>query len=262
MASHSVLIWGAVLICVMSYVAIGFSTMPDWERQPIFFLGGSYAWTAGPGLTWVPPWIYQRQTKVSVQNEARTVEDLHARTKDNIPLLFDITVVSRIPPDRVRDAVVLIKNGRFSVDELAKPAAVENVGKTDFEHIQGEEGKFAENVLASLRTKVAPWGIEVSQVGISNIRITDESIAESIAKKPRAVQDALAEQTLLKALQPIAASYGVSTFQLRQLVAVNAMGANGRAIVVPSDMGDVMRKIPPGAHIPILPASDELTAGS
>ncbi len=233
----------AVLALFVAWVIFGFRSVVEWERKPVFFFG-RYAWTAGPGIIWVPPVLFQGGANVTVQNEVRTVVNLYARTRDNIPLVFDVTVVSRVLPDRVRDAVVLIKNGRFSVDEQAKPAAVENVGKTDFEHIQGEEGQFAAQVLASLREKVQGWGIEVSQLGISNIRITDESIAEAIARKPRAIAEAAAEEAMFQKLSDLAARYKVTVFELRQLVAVNAMGADGKAIVVPSNIAEVMRKVP------------------
>ncbi len=224
------------------WIGFAFDTVVEWERKPVFIFG-RYAWTAGPGIICVPL-PFQGGTNVSVQNEVRTVVGLLARTMDNIPIMFDLTVVSRVLPEGVRDAVVLIKNGRFSVDEQAKPAAVDNVGKTDFARIQSEEGEFAAQVLESLRKKVRGWGIEVSQLGISNIRITDESIAEAIAKKPKAIAEAAAEEAMYEKLAELAGKYQVATFELRQLVAVNAMGASGKAILVPNNIADVMAKVP------------------
>jgi regulator of protease activity HflC (stomatin/prohibitin superfamily) len=233
----------ALLALFVVWVAFGFQTVVEWERKPIFFFG-RYAWTAGPGIIWIPPILFQGGTNVSVQKEVRTVAGLHARTKDNVPIVFDLTVVSRVLSDGVREAVVQIKNGRYSVDAQAKPSAVENIGKTDFERIQSEEGKFADTVLETLRKKVEGWGIEVSQLGISNIRITDESIAEAIAKKPKAIAEAEAEDAFYDKLSELAAKYKVPVFALRQLVAVNAMGANGKAVVVPSNIAEIMSIVP------------------
>jgi regulator of protease activity HflC (stomatin/prohibitin superfamily) len=208
--SQTTILLSAAFAVFLIWVAFGFHSVNQWERQPVMFFG-NYAWTAGPGIIWVPPIIFQMIALVPVQDEVFTITVI-ARTKDNIPLEFKVTFASRVLPDRVRDVVIKVKNGIGAVLALADTAAVEIVGNTDYEHVQGhvegEEKKFAADVLKVLQERVADRGIQISKLGLSNITITDSTIAESVSRVARANTDAKAEEILSSNLAKAAGTYG------------------------------------------------------
>jgi regulator of protease activity HflC (stomatin/prohibitin superfamily) len=231
------------LILVVAYIAFGFHAVNQWERQPVMFFG-KYAWTAGPGIIWVPPIIFQLIKLVPVQDEVFTIT-VEARTSDNIPLKFDFTFASQVLPDRVKDVVVKVRDGIGAVLKLADTAAVRIIGHTKFQDVQGKdeggENQFANNVLTVLQSLVDDWGIRVSKPGISNIVITDQSIAESVSNIAKAAANAKTEEILAKELAGPAASLGVSVWQLRQLIAMTNMSGS---TIIPSDLVGIMNSIP------------------
>ncbi len=232
------------LVLLIVYVGFGFHAVNQWQRQPVMFFGW-YAWTAGPGIIWVPPVFFQLIGLVPVQFEVFTIT-VTARTKDNIPLEFKITFASRVLPDHVKDVVIKIKDGIGAVLKLADTASVEVVGNTDYEHVQGHvegtEKKFSGDILSRLRERVQDWGIEVSQLGISNIVITDSTIAESVSRVARARTDAKAEKILADELGNAAAVYKISPWQMRQLVAMTQLTSS---TIIPSNLSEIMSVLPP-----------------
>ncbi len=231
------------IILLIAYVCFGFHAVNQWERQPVMFFG-KYAWTAGPGIIWVPPIIFQLIALVPVQDEVFTITVI-ARTKDNIPLEFKVTFASRVLPDRVRDVVIKIKDGRGAVLALADTAAVEIVGNTDYEHVQGhiegEEKKFSVDILRVLQERVTDWGIQTSKLGLSNIVITDQAIAESVSRVARSRTDAKAEEILSLSLAKAAGTYGITPWQLRQMLALTQLTGS---TIIPSNLGEIMNTIP------------------
>jgi hypothetical protein len=231
------LLWYFLLVILTLYSLYGLSKVYEWNRRPVMFFG-KYAWTAGPGLIWIPPFIFQTLNDISVQSVVTSRQIENARTKDNIPVSMEITITARTDPNRVKDFVLQVEDGRAAIDLRAEAAAVEVIGSSDWEHIQKERPKFSDEVYDALKAKVGNWGINIERIEIINIKITDSTIAEAMAKVAIAQAAIQTETILSKGIDAAAVVYGVDKWELRKLMTTDRLATGGSMVMVdPSAIG-------------------------
>lgn len=219
---NTYLLGTAILFIFASVDSVNF-----WVRRPVMFFGWLVG-IAGPGIVFIPPFILQTLKDVPVRFASHDIP-IMGRTKDNIPLIFDLNIVTRVKPDRVRDVLSRIEDGRDAVLKLAAVAAIEILGKTEFVNIQGGHvADFSENILTILRERVESWGIEVSKLGIKNIEIDDESIKESMAVTARTQQEIESYKMLALQISTLASSLGVAPEQLFRYHQMTRMNTDGK----------------------------------
>lgn len=222
----------------------GFDTVNEWERRPVMFFGW-YAWTAGPGIIWIPPLIFQTLANQSVRQESNDIVVEDARTKDNVPLRMVLVVTRRVDPKRIRDFIVNVKDGNKAVDSRAEASTVEVIGSENWEDIQHERTKFSDAVTRTLIAKIHDWGVTIIKVEIKNIVITDLRIAEAVANVAISTAQAQSEKILSTQLEDAAKRYGIPVYTLRQLVAAERMGAGpGNTMFATNILGEIGQKHP------------------
>ena len=243
MTPSMILFYGLIFLFIL-YIAISTRTVDERFRVPVFVFG-RYRWTAGPGIAVIPLLICRQLKDVSVVLRTGQVTVENARTKDNVPLAFELTLVTRVLPDRVRDVILKIESGRTTVEKQLDAIAVEIAGHTEYENIQGKEKDFSTEISSELKRRVSEWGIEVYSIDMSNIKITDPVIAEAIARVAQAKIDAKAEDILSQELLVSAARYGKTVFELRQVIALERVAAGGKGSVFafPSGYADVLSSL-------------------
>jgi hypothetical protein len=235
--------WYPLLLAGL-YALAGLDTVNQWERRPIMFFGW-YAWTAGPGIIWIPPILFQMLPNVSVREESTDIIVEDARTKDNVPLRMVLVVTKRVAPERVRDFVVNVKDGAKAVDSRAEAATVEVVGSEEWEQIQHDRTVFSGAVTNSLIGKIVRWGVQIVKVEIKNIVITDLQIAEAVARVAITIAIAKAENILSENLAGPAKIYGVPVYVLRQLIAAErGMTGQGNTMVASDVLNAISRMNP------------------
>lgn len=211
------------------FIAASLDSVNFWVRRPVMFFGWLVG-IAGPGIVFIPPFIFQTLKDVPVRFATFDIP-IMGRTKDNIPLMFDLNIVTRVNPSRVRDVLSRIEDGRDAVLKLAAVAAIEILGKTNFVDVQGEHvADFSEKILTILRARAEGWGVEVSKLGIKNIEIDDESIKESMAVSARVTQNIVALKIYGTDLPEIASKLGMSvqaTWEWLQMSDMNRDGKGG-----------------------------------
>ncbi len=230
-------------LILLTYIAMGFGSVNQWQRRPVMFFGW-YAWTAGPGIIWVPPIIFQSLRDESVQSWVDELVIEGARTKNNIPLKVKAIITWRVDAARVRDFVLNVKNGRTAVKQRAEAAAVTVIGSEPFRDIQNDREKFSGDVTKTLVANVANWGVVIDKVEIINIEITDTEIAEAVAREAIADANTTAENIMSDGLEQASQKYGVDMFVLRQLIAAERIGGSPGSVIFQGSMLDSLMKNP------------------
>lgn len=230
--TFSTTMWSVFGFLILLWVIYGFGTVDLRVRRPIMFFG-SYFRTAGPGIIWVPPIIFQRLRDVSVQSWVDELVIEGARTKNNIPLKVKAIITWKVDAARVRDFVVNVKDGRTAVKQRAEAAAVSVIGSEPFRDIQNDRKKFSNDVTETLVANVTNWGV-----------IIDTEIAEAVAREAIADANTTAENIMSKGLEDAAGKYGVDMFVLRQLIAAERIGGSPGSVIFQGSMLDSLMKNP------------------
>ena len=114
-------------------------------------------------------------------------------TEQQLPIPLDVSVMynllpkmapimlANVGPDGVWDNMLIVKEARSSVRDA--------IGQTSLEKLNGQRDQYEKQIQQLMSTKLAPYGVAVSNVSIRNIGIPS-TIKEAVLAKETAKQNA------------------------------------------------------------------------
>lgn len=228
------------------YLLSKIKVVPEWKRIPVLSFG-RYKRTLGPGINLVLPIVEKALNEVAINNQVTTIkmdEDSSVQTHDNIPVIFKITLVSRVHEDKIKEYTLVTEDPIDALRKQTKAVVSAIVSNHTLDDILHKRDDLTAQIMAKLDSVVAAWGMDITSVALSDIQINDDSIQDAIALKARAAKEAEAE--LVRAEMQLEISKKLSQagelltergLQLKSFEVLTEMtrSAANNTVVIPSD---------------------------
>ena len=233
------------------YVICGIRVVQEWERVPIM-LFGKYLGTLNPGLGWVDPIFFSTLQPINVQDITRDVKVEGAQTKNNIGISVIGLLTFRVDKAKVRNAVVEVHDVLNSVLNRASATLAGVVGTKELNDLLEHREVFTQSIKDQLIPRLENWGVVITAFELKDIIIKDPQIAEAIAMKARADQEAQAElvradrqKQIAEALNAAASAYSAEGKWLKELEVLIELcrSANNNTIILPANLTQALSKL-------------------
>ena len=208
----------------------------EYQRAVVFTLG-RFSGVKGPGLIIVIPLI-QRKVRVDLRTQVHDVPVQEAISRDNVSIKVDAVLYFRVVD--AAKAFIKVEDYFSATSKLAQTTLRSVIGKHELDEMLAERNKLNKDIQLILEKQVAAWGIEVINVEVRDILLTDGMI-RAIAKQAEAERDRRAKvihadaefqaaQTLTNAAQILASAAG--GMQLRYLQTLSEIGRENNSTVI------------------------------
>lgn len=251
--------WGAISFpaCILGLIGWYFlnwvNIISEWNRRPVL-LFGRYKGTYGPGLVFLEPLFHTFLDDFTVQDLVITIKVPQAQTSDNVGIAVEALLTFRINADKVRDAVVEVKNIDNSVNQRATSTLADEIGKNALVNLLEHRDTFSGTIKTTVGERVARWGVTVQAFEIKQLKITDTAVEQAIAMKARAQKEGEAELTraamqkrIAEALNEAAATYDDQGRWLKGMETLVELcrSANNNTILVPTNLAQGLASLLP-----------------
>ena len=208
----------------------------EYERGVVFTLG-RFTGVRGPGLVLLWPWI-QQMVRVSLRTVVLEVASQDVITRDNVSVKVSAVVYFRVV-DGGR-AVIQVEDYFSATSQLAQTTLRAVLGKHDLDHLLAERERLNVEIQLALDSQTDSWGINVSNVEIKNVDIS-ESMIRAIARQAEAERERRAKvihaegelQASHKLLEAaIVLAREPKAIQLRYLETLTVIGADKNTTIV------------------------------
>lgn len=239
-----------VLIVVVVLVLSGVKVLYEYQRAVVFTLG-RFSSVKEPGLRWVTP-VIQKMRRVDMRIKTVDVPRQEVITKDNIAILANTVVYYKVV--KPEDAIIKIEDYGFAVRQYTQAALRDIVGNNELDFVLTEREKIADSIKEIVDAETSGWGIDIESIKIQEIELPSE-MKRAIAKQAEAERERramiIASDGELKASENLRAaaetlSRNPAALHLRTLQTIRDIAADPSEKIVlfmPSDMGDVLRKV-------------------
>jgi len=240
------LILGTIKVFLIFWVAsIAANTiyiLPQWERLVLLRLGRSVG-TRGPGMFFIPPFIYEVANIIDVRISTYEVKATKTLTRDNIPV--DVTAAVELEIESPEKAAINVKDYWKTTEWAAMEALKSTIGRNDLRPLLSETEKIAKTLKAEIDNVAEDYGVNVRAVRITDVGTPDSLVEElaviaraersAKAKKIQADAEVMVAKSLIQANKILAESE--NSLQLRQIQALLEMSKeeSSTIIVYPMD---------------------------
>lgn len=226
----------ALVFLVAILVFWSLNIIYEYQRVVVFTLG-HFSQIKGPGLVIVLPLI-QRKVRVDLRTQVHDVPVQEAISRDNVSIKVDAVLYFRVVD--AAKAFINVQDYFSATSKLAQTTLRSVIGKHELDQMLAERNKLNADIQAILETQVASWGIEVINVEVRDILLTDNMI-RAIAKQAEAERDRRAKvihadaefqaaQTLTNAANILASAAG--GMQLRYLQTLSEIARENNSTVI------------------------------
>ncbi|MDA8361208.1 MAG: slipin family protein [Gammaproteobacteria bacterium] len=237
----------AFLVAFGLVLAWSLHVIYEYQRAVIFTFG-RFAGVKGPGLIVVIP-IVQRMVRVDLRTQVHDVPVQEAISRDNVSVKVDAVLYFRVID--AAKAFINVENYYAATSKLAQTTLRSVIGNHELDEMLAERNKLNVNIQAVLEKQVDAWGIQVINVEVRDILLTDDMI-RAIAKQAEAERDRRAKvihaqaefqaaQTLINAANILATAPG--GMQLRYLQTLSEIARENNSTVVFPMPIDVIKPI-------------------
>jgi regulator of protease activity HflC (stomatin/prohibitin superfamily) len=213
--------------------------IPEFERAVILKMG-KFDGVKGPGRFWVvpyPPFYQSVAARLDTRVQTRVITAAETLTADNVPVGCEAVVFWRV--EDAERAALQVANYAEAVFQAANSALKDTVGTLELTDLLGERDKVAQNLKHIIDTAAASFGVDVSSVEITDVRVPSDLIQELsvLAQSRRAasakIAEAEAEKTIALKLQEASESMGPQAMEMYRLNVLERIGREeGSQIVV------------------------------
>ncbi|AWP24716.1 hypothetical protein C4901_16450 [Acidiferrobacter sp. SPIII_3] len=208
----------------------------EYQRAVVFTLG-RFSQVKGPGLVIVIPLI-QRKVRVDLRTQVHDVPVQEAISRDNVSIKVDAVLYFRVID--AAKAFIHVQDYFSATSKLAQTTLRSVIGKHELDQMLAERDKLNTDIQDILENQVAAWGIEVINVEVRDILLTDDMI-RAIARQAEAERDRRAKiihadaefqaaQTLTNAATILASAAG--GMQLRYLQTLSEIARENNSTVI------------------------------
>ena len=167
---------GVVSALVIIYLFLGVKIVPQAENWVIERLG-KYHRTLGAGINFIVPFIDQRRSKFSTQEQIIDVPRQAVITKDNVSIQIDAVVFIRISD--AKQATYEIQDLKIAIAQLAQTTLRAEIGRMELDETLSSRADLNAVLLVALDAASSTWGAKVTRVEVADISV------------PQAVQTAM-----------------------------------------------------------------------
>ncbi|MDA8389844.1 MAG: slipin family protein [Gammaproteobacteria bacterium] len=237
----------AFLTAFVLVLAWSLHVIYEYQRAVIFTFG-RFTGVKGPGLIVVIP-VVQRMVRVDLRTQVHDVPVQDAISRDNVSVRVDAVLYFRVID--AAKAFIHVENYYAATSKLAQTTLRSVIGNHELDEMLAERNKLNGDIQAILEKQVDAWGIEVINVEVRDILLTDDMI-RAIAKQAEAERDRRAKvihaeaefqaaQTLINAARILATAPG--GMQLRYLQTLSEIARENNSTVVFPMPIDVVKPI-------------------
>ena len=239
--------WAVVLAVILVVLVSALHVVYEYQRAVVFTFG-RFAGVRGPGLILLIP-VVQRMVRVDLRVQVHDVPVQDAISRDNVSVRVDAVLYFRVV-DAAR-AFIHVENYYSATSKLAQTTLRSVIGNHDLDEMLAERNKLNNDIRAILEKQVDGWGVEVINVEVRDIVLTEDMI-RAIAKKAEAERDRRAKvihaeaefqaaQTLTNAANILTTAPG--GLQLRYLQTLSEIARENNSTVVFPMPIDVVKPI-------------------
>jgi regulator of protease activity HflC (stomatin/prohibitin superfamily) len=216
----------------------------QWEKA-ILLRFGKYQGLKGPGLYFIVPILNTIPDVIDMRVITSTFTAEETLTKDNVPVDVDGVLFWKV--EDAQKAAINVQDYKNAVNAVAQTTLRDIIGKTPLaEMLSGREA--IDNQLKKvIDDKTSPWGVDVQNVEIREIRIPkelqDAMSRNAQAERERQARIILADSEVQTAqkFKDAAHIYGTEPIHLRGLnLLYEATKEKGTFIIVPSSAANLM----------------------
>ena len=201
---------------------------------------GKFEGVKGPGRFWVVPYppLYQSvAARLDTRVQTRVITAAETLTADNVPVGCEAVIFWRV--EDAEKAALAVANYAEAVFQAANSALKDTVGTLELTDLLGERDKVAERLENIIDTAASSFGVDVSSVEITDVRVPPDLIQELsvLAQSRRAasakIAEAEAEKAIALKLQEASESMGPQAMEMYRLNVLERIGREeGSQIVV------------------------------
>lgn len=208
----------------------------EYQRAVVFQLG-RFLKVKGPGLIIVWP-VIQRMARLDLRTQVHEVPPQDVISRDNVSVKVDAVLYFHIvDPEK---AFIQVEDYFSATSKLAQTTLRSVLGKHELDEMLSERDKINADIQSILDTQTESWGIQVSNIEIRDISLT-ENMIQAIAKQAEAERDRRskvihadaefqAAQTLVNAATILASAPG--GMQLRYLQTLTEIAVEKNSTVI------------------------------
>jgi regulator of protease activity HflC (stomatin/prohibitin superfamily) len=211
--------------------------LPQWERLILLRLGKSVG-SRGPGLFFIPPFIFEVANIIDVRISTYEVKATKTLTKDNIPV--DVTAAVELEIEDPEKASINVVDFWKTTEWASMEALKSTIGGNELRPLLSETEKIAKALKADIDKVARDYGVNVRAVRITDVG-TPPSLVEELAviaraersskaKKIQADAEVMVAKSLAQASEILASSEG--TMQLRQIQALLEMSKEESSTII------------------------------
>lgn len=184
-----------------------------------------------------PPFFQSVAATLDIRVQTRVITAAETLTADNVPVGCEAVIFWRVEdPER---AALAVANYAEAVFQAANSALKDTVGTLELTDLLGERDKVAEKLENIIDTAAASFGVDVSSVEITDVRVPSDLIQELsvLAQSRRSasakIAEADAEMAIAMKLQEASESMGPRAMEMYRLNVLERIGREeGSQIVV------------------------------
>lgn len=167
----------------------------EWERMAVL-RAGKYSRMAGPGVFFIVPILDTVPYVLDLRTIPYDVPKQKTLTNDNVPVTVDAIVYYRIADPKA--AILKVENYKKATQWGATTILRDIIGKSTLDQLLSQREKLGRDIRAQLDVLTAEWGIEVPNVEIRDV-IISEQLEDAIAREPAAEREKRARLKLAEA---------------------------------------------------------------
>lgn len=226
-----------VLLVILFFIVISALKVIYEYQRAVVFQFGRFVKVKGPGLVLVWP-ILQSMAKLDLRTQVHEVPPQDVISRDNVSVQVDAVLYFHIiDPER---AFIQVADYFSATSKLAQTTLRSVLGKHELDEMLSERDKINTDIQSILDTQTKAWGIQVSNIEIRDIKLTDNMV-QAIAKQAEAERDRRskvihadaefqAAQTLVNAASILASAPG--GMQLRYLQTLSEIAVEKNSTVI------------------------------
>ncbi len=216
----------------------------QWEKA-VLLRFGKYQGLKGPGIYFIVPILNTIPNVIDMRTITSTFTAEETLTKDNVPVDVDGVLFWEV--EDAQKAAINVQDYKNAVNAVAQTTLRDIIGKTPLAEMLSDREAIDKKLKAVIDEKTAPWGVNVQNVEIREIRIPkelqDAMSRNAQAERERQARIILADSEVQTAqkFKDAAKIYGTEPIHLRGLnLLYEATKDKGTFIIVPSSAASLM----------------------
>jgi regulator of protease activity HflC (stomatin/prohibitin superfamily) len=241
--SNSVVVLLAGILLSM-IISLSVRIANQWEKVVVLRLG-KFQGLKGPGLFFVIPVINTTPVVVDMRIITSTFTAEETLTKDNVPVDVDGVLFWKV--ENAEKAAINVQDYKNAVNSVAQTTLRDIIGKTQLAEMLSGREEIDRKLKSVIDEKTMPWGVDVQNVEIREIRIPkelqDAMSRNAQAERERQARIILADSEVQTAekFKEAAKIYGTEPIHLRGMnLLYEATKEKGTFIIVPSTAANLM----------------------